>query len=220
MIEEKSAKGEPVMVVFDLDNTLFDTRARTLRAAKDFDALHRTTWFAQLELHQVQIDGEQTARNIQEPPLPEIVVTAFAEFWEKEFWNPDNLRHDGDMPEMIHWAKAAQAAGAEVRYLTGRTAGFHGASLAQLRNAGLKVEPSQLCCKPSVDVRTAPFKSSILQAWGESMPIAWFLTEGLRDLAHVQQTLPELATVRLDCSFEDDRAHPLAPHTPRLPRVF
>lgn len=219
-IERKTAQGESVMVVFDLDNTLFDTRARTLQAARAFDALHQSEWFVGLELSQVRVDGEQTARGVKNPPLPDHVVKAFAAYWDQEFWNPDNLRHDGAMEETLAWAKAAQAAGAEVRYLTGRTAGFSAASLAQLRRAGLNVEASQLCCKPNVGVPTAPFKAEVLQAWNETMPVAWFLTEGLRDLEHVQNALPELATVRLDCSFEDDGAHSLSPHTPRLPRVF
>jgi hypothetical protein len=219
-IREKSAANEAVMVVFDLDNTLFDTRARTLHAAKSFDERNGSQWFAKLKLEDVQLDGEKTARQVREPSIPEDVIAAFSAFWGESFWTPENLRHDHEMPDTLLWAKAAQEAGADVRYLMGRTAPFHDVSLEQLRRAGLRVEESQLCCKPDVDVATAPFKSEILNRWSDEAPIAWFLTEGLRDLAHVQETMPTLATVMLDCSFEDASAHRISKDTPRLPACF
>lgn len=219
-IRDKSAAGETVMVVFDLDNTLFDTRARTLHAARSFDELHSSQWFAGLKLEDVQLDGEKTARQVREPPIPEDVIESFSAFWGESFWTPENLRYDHEMPDTLLWAKAAQEAGADVRYLTGRTAPFHDVSLEQLRRAGLRVDESQLCCKPAVDIATAPFKSEILKEWSDEAPIAWFLTEGLRDLEHVQETLPSLPTVKLDCSFEDASAHRISKDTPRLPACF
>ena len=219
-IRNQTTGGEPVMVVFDLDNTLFDTRARTLQAAKSFDAHHNSQWFSNLNLEDVQLDGEKTARQMREPPLPEEVIQAFSDYWGEAFWTPDNLRHDHEMPETLRWAKAAQEAGADVRYLTGRTADFYDASLAQLRRAGLRVDESQLCCKPSVDVATAPFKAEVLRDWTDKAPIAWFLTEGLRDLSHVQTEMPALPTVWLDCSFEDSATHKISAETPRLPACF
>lgn len=213
-------RGEPVTVVFDLDNTLFDTRARTLAIARRFDTAQGTGWCDALTLDEVKLDAAATAAALGPPAPPAAWREAFARYWAEEFWTPANLVYDAPMEATLRWAREAQAAGVTVRYLTGRTTPFHEASVTQLRAAGLEVDLTDVVCKPSVDVATAPFKSETLARWAEDTHIAWFLTEGRRDIAHIEANVAAVTTVLLECSFEDEAAHEVRPTTPRLSQVF
>lgn len=222
-IRARTEQGERVVVVFDLDNTLFDTRARTLAVARAFDEVHGTDHFASLALGDVRVSGRETALAREAPALPAAVIEAFDAFWQERFWRPDHLAHDAPMHDVLRWVRSAQQAGAEVRYLTGRVQAFHAASVAQLRRAGIAVDEADVVCKPDVQVRTAPFKSEVLRAWSTEAALGWFLTEGRRDLSHVQAEAPAVPTVCLECSFEEGAlaaAHPIDPATPRLPALF
>ncbi|MFZ9885987.1 MAG: hypothetical protein ACO3JL_00690 [Myxococcota bacterium] len=212
--------GKRVTVVFDLDNTLFDTRARTLAIARRFDAEQGTSWCEGLTLHGVRLDAATTAAALGPPAPPSAWCEAFERYWAEEFWTPANLVHDLPIEATLHWVREAQAAGLIVRYLTGRTTPFQEASLQQLRAAGIEVSPDDVVCKPSVDYATAPFKGDGLHRGAQEGHVAWFLTEGRRDLAHVEAHVADVATVLLECSFEDEGAHAVRPETPRLSRVF
>ncbi|MDP2341787.1 MAG: hypothetical protein Q8O67_12585 [Deltaproteobacteria bacterium] len=206
--------GVPVTVVFDLDNTVFDTRTRTLHAAKAFDAANGTDHFAGVDVADMQVDGRSTAIKLG---LADAVIEGFAAFWEKSFWTPAHLAHDVPIPEMVDLVKRAQEAGATVKFLTGRIETFHGDTMLALKRAGLDVNPTNLVCKPSERVRTAPFKDIHLKAWSSSSELGFFVTEGTRDLLHMKGFLPDVPLLRLDCTFEDPKG--LA-HVPVWPRFF
>jgi phosphoglycolate phosphatase-like HAD superfamily hydrolase len=207
--------GVPTAVVFDLDNTLFDTRHRTLSAGRAFDAAKGTRFFADVDVAAMGVDGHATATalGLEDPHHADFVA-----FWDVHFWTPEHLAHDAPIDEMVALVRAAQAAGAEVTFLTGRIQSFHAASLDQLRAAGLDVDADDVVCKPDLSVRTGPFKSAWLEEMrGCGVEIGFFVTEGVRDLTHLAATLPDLPLLRLDCSFEDGAG--LA-HLPTLPKPF
>jgi len=207
------------IVVFDLDNTLFDTRPRTLAAATDFDARNVSDWFTALALPMVGHDGRATARNPALPPPPEPVVDAFALHWDDYFWRPESLAFDTPLHAVVGWAVAAKARGLDVRYLTGRVAYLAAASHEALCRIGLEPAPGALLCKPDLSFRTGPWKCDVLATWRREARIGWFVTEGRRDLACLQAAVPDLPRVLLDCSFESlDIA--LDPSTPILARCF
>lgn len=209
------------IVVFDLDNTLFDTRPRTLASATDFDALNVSRWFAALELAQVRHDGRATARCPELPPPPEPVIASFGAHWDDYFWRPESLALDTPIASVVRWAQLAREHDLDVRYLTGRVAYLQAASHEALRRIGLEPTVGALVCKPDLSVRTGPWKCDVLAQWQRERerPIGWFMTEGRRDLACLQATAPEVPGVLLDCSFES-LAISLHPDTPTLPRAF
>ena len=53
----------------------------------------------------VLVDGRETAISLG---LPDDVIEAFGTFWDKEFWNPDNLVHDVPMQSMVDLIVEAQ----------------------------------------------------------------------------------------------------------------
>ena len=206
--------GVPVSVVFDLDNTVFDTRHRTLFALREFDRLQGTSHFAQVSVDDVQLDAAATATKLGLPPS---VVDGAQHVWSTAFWTPDNLVHDQPIADMVELIHRCQAAGATVKFLTGRTQPFHQASLDQLKKAGVDVAAADVVCKPDVRVKTAPFKEQTMMAWAQQAELGFFVTEGVRDLEHMQSFFKELPLLRLDCSLEE--GHRL-PHVPRWPAAF
>ncbi len=203
----------PVTVVFDLDNTVFDTRGRTLHAARAFDAANGTSYFAGRDLADIAVDGRSTATKLR---LPGAVVEAFAAFWEQSFWTPANLAHDVPMQEMVDLVKRSQAAGATVKFLTGRWESFHDDTMLGLKKAGLDVDPKDLVCKPKDGPSTPAFKEIHLKAWSASSELGFFVTEGVADLKHVKGFLPDLPLLRLDCTFEDASGLAALPVWPRI----
>ncbi len=210
-IKALTAAGKPVTVVFDLDNTLFDTRERTLLAGKRFDEWNGTAYFKGARATDMMRDGLETALHLG---LPQTIAMEFQEFWSTEFWTPGNLKVDRPMDDVMAWARKAKAAGATVKYLTGRTAPFHAASVAALNAAGLATPAADVICKPNMSVRTAHFKVEQLNLLAAKSTVGFFLTESRRDLAAVVEAAPAANPVALDSPFERGTEMPPVPVLP------
>lgn len=215
-MSDRCARGERAIAVFDLDNTVFDTRPRTLAVARAYDADRATAWFADLALDGVRRDGRTTAADPSLGPPPPPVIDDFATYWDEGFWRPAAFAHDAPIAPIVAWAQAALAVGADVRFLTGRIEALRDPSLDALRRIGLG--GGTLACKPDLSTPTAPWKCHVLARWSLEAPIGWFVTEGRRDTARIRAELPDTPCALLDCSFEESL--PVAPGTPLLPRVF
>lgn len=216
-IERIVQSGEQVRCVFDLDNTLFDTRGRTLHALRVYDAENGTTYATGLTERDMHDDGRKTAIALQ---LRDDVVEAIGKVWDREFWNPHNLVHDGTIDSMVELAKEAQKRGAELVFLTGRTEdhGFRGPTMAQLARAGLACEDACLLHKPSLGVRTAPYKEAEVMRLAEDATLGFFVTEGRRDMDHLSRAIDGLVGFLLDSTFE--AGGPACASVPVLPGPF
>ncbi len=214
-IERSNAQGIKVRCVFDLDNTLFDTRWRTLACARAWDREQGTGWFSALSDEQlvaaIARNGRETALGLG---LPADVVTGFGAYWDEAFWRPESLVFDRPMDPPLNLVAEALARGAEVVFLSGRVErhetasgeviGFREASLRQLVAAGVDVKRAQLVLKADVSVKTAPFKAEVLRRFDDEGEIGFFFTEGVRDTTEVRAALPDTACFLLGCSFERD----------------
>lgn len=211
-IAQLTKLGVPVAVVFDLDNTVFDTRYRTLNALKEFSP----ALFGDLKIDDVKIDAAATIAHLQKQGrvFSDDVVTGASAHWKQSFWTPANLAHDQPIDDMVKLVKAAQDAGASVKFLTGRTMPFHQASLDQLRAAGIELHDDDVTCKPDVQTQTAPYKEKQMMAWSAKAELGFFVTEGVRDLEHMQSFFKELPLLRLGCSFEEGERLPKIPLWP------
>lgn len=199
-IKARSARGEKVRVVFDIDDTLSESRARTFAIAKAWDQANGTQHFSRLVVKQVGQNGEETARGLG---LPDAVTTSFQEHWNVEFWKGEAFVHDTPIAPMVKLAKDAKAAGAEVIFLTGRIEALEGATIAQLTRFGLKdVNAETVVSKADLGVRTGPFKAEWLaQSAADGHHLAFFITESRRDVAAVQQGVAGAPTVLLESRF-------------------
>lgn len=205
------------MVVFDLDNTIFETRARTLAALQTYDAEHGTTHFAGLALTDMGKDGRHTAQLLG---LSEADTAAVHAHWTEWFWQGPNFMEDKVFTKVERLVKEASAAGAEVVYLTGRV--NKDATLAQLRKAGLPdADAAHVLCKPAVGANTGNFKGEWLKAKLEDPTIflGWFMTEGRRDIQTVQAHDARIPCVRLGYVHERE-GHAVDPKTPLVPEAW
>jgi hypothetical protein len=213
----RTARGEKCRVVLDLDNTLFDTRARTLSIGHAFDEAHGTRHFAGKRPEDMAGDGESTAAALK---MSFEDSQKFAALWATEFWHGENLKNDLPMESVMAWVHKAAAVGAEVVYLTGRNTTLFDASLEQLQRAGLPgARAENLFCKP-VGSRTALYKAQQLDAWQQQgIHIGFFITEGRKDTGAIQAAAPQTPCVLLASPFESPK-DPVLPGTPVLPSVF
>ncbi len=205
------------VVVFDLDNTLFETRARTLVALEAYDAARGTAHFDGLRLDDVAADGASTAERRGLSPELQADVQAF---WLEAFWRPESFAHDHLLVDVAQLVHEAHAAGAEVVYLTGRVE--REATLAQLRAVGLPLARDEdLVTKPAVGASTATFKAEWLAAVTarEDTHLAFFATEGRRDIAGVQAHDPAIPCLLVGYR-EERHTHALLAGTPYLPEHY
>jgi hypothetical protein len=218
-ITARARRGERVCVVFDIDNTLADTRRRTLAAAAAFGRAHAGTAagkaLQRARLDQIGIDAVETCARlkIRDPE----VIRAFDRFWLASFWKPGHFRLDTPIAAAVRLARQAKRAGAEVHYLTGRIEASRPSTLAELRRFKLPdADNEHLRCKPGLGARTALYKESVLRdMFSSGMHVAWFITEGRGDIAHLQRSVPQLSCLRLDFPLDLEHAR-IKPGTPVL----
>lgn len=234
------------VVVFDLDNTLFDTRARTLAVLHAFDESHGTSWFADLDIEDVGWSGRETCGQMG---VPEDVTALVDDWWEEHFWNGKNFGEDLVMTELFDLAWEAKRAGAEIRYLTGRIDRLKSACVEQVKGAGLPdADDEHMFCKPNLDTKTGPFKFDRLAEWvDDGAYLGWFLTDSRHEIesirtketenedlpalpvGHVEHPLQRAGVVSLDTpTFLDAAERTITPEAarrrakrfqPRRPRV-
>jgi hypothetical protein len=203
--------------VFDLDNTLFDTRHRTLALARAFDREHETTCFARLTLARVGRDAAQTCERAR---MSLETSEHFQREWLEGFWRAENFALDRPIPSMIRWVWRAREAGAEIVFLTGRLRRYRRATLDQLERAGLRfVRAGDVRHKPRLSLRTTDFKARALAEILRDGFLGWYVTESRREIGFLQAALPGAPLVLLGSRLEP-KAHRIARGTPQLPAVM
>lgn len=217
-IARDARHGRKVCVVFDIDNTLVDTRHRTLAALRAFASSDPTlAALAHTPLSKVRYDGASTAASVG---LSGNQARGFDAFWQRFFWQPTSFLHDVPIAQTTRLARRAKAAGAEVYYLTGRVSALASGTLAQLAALGLPdADAKHVLCKPDVGVRTGAFKRQELsRLHREGQRIAFFVSDAKSDLAAVTDL--RLPSILVDFPVGPKDAPTLSPHTPRLrPRL-
>lgn len=215
-IKARVANGEKVKVVFDLDDTIWDNRPRTVELAHRYDAQHGTHLFDGLTVDQVGTDGYQTAMNAG---LSRADAKAFNSYWKPRVFTDEMADFDTPQKEIDDLARQAHDAGAEVVYLTGRPESERDVTRGELERMGLPdADDAHLILKPSLNQSTPAYKvaefKKMLEA-GDSH-LSWFLTESRRDLGAVQDAKLDVPTVLLDAPWEHG-GRPLDPSTPLFP---
>jgi len=102
-------RGGPHLV-FDIDNTVADTRFRTLHVARAFDAALGTRHFTALGLEHVRLDGTATARA---HGLDADVAAAFQAYWASDqgFWCGQCFAEDRPLRPVVDLARRGHAQG-------------------------------------------------------------------------------------------------------------
>lgn len=202
---ELATAGTRVVWAFDLDNTLYDTRARTLAIGVDFDSAHGTHYFADISTDDLTRIGRDGAAQAESFAMPAHHAEAFTALWDREFWNPARVMHDVDIADVHARALRVLAAGGTLRYVTGRAEhwtdaasgaarSFRADSLVRLLRSGLPATDDALVLKPAPGGDTAAFKrATLVQLEREpNTVVAGFVTDTLRELVAMQHvdTIP------------------------------
>lgn len=227
-----AAAGTTVVWAVDLDNTLYDTRARTLAAGKSFDAAHGTTYFASIDtsdLGRIGRDGKATAVNVG---MSEQHAASFRAHWDVAFWDPAMLAHDVELPDVVAKVQGLIEAGATIRYVTGRaerwtddvtgqTLGYRADTLARLARSGLPATDETLVLKPKVGEDTSTFKRDALVAMEakDNTVVAGFVTDTLHELIAMRHT-ESIPCFWVRTSFELARHTATPPWVYHLPQVM
>lgn len=207
----RQPRPEGARLVFDIDNTVADTRYRTLHVARAFDGLGGTAYFRQLSLADVRLDGRTTAEGLG---LPAAVAEDFHAYWRSDrgFWCGDCFVHDRPLEPVAALAQRATALGFEVVWLTGRIEALRVPTAHWLDTHGLSGQ--QLVCKPDLTIRTTAFKAQYFASQGAPNKVGFFMTESTGDIAAVRAVVPTVPCIVVDFPYRE--SVPIDPSTPVL----
>jgi len=162
-------RQERPMVIFDLDGTLFDNRARHFQILKEYgeqelksvrpDAAAR---LATLTLPAVQYRLTDTLSGIG--VTEDAIVNNAAVFWSQRFFSDDYLKYDVPPPGAVNFVRTLYSTGARIVYLSGRDAPRQLiGTVKSLRDQGypIGIQGTELIMKPTQNVQDAMFKQQV-----------------------------------------------------------
>lgn len=163
-VKRARAEGKQPVVMFDLDDTLINTRERTLRIIQDFVKQQQLSSeeaqkLANLQVNDIRFLMSDTLKDqgIQNPALAKALGDAFlSKFFTNEF-----CANDQQNPGAALYAREVVRAGGKVVYLTGRDAPrMHDGTLENLRKQGFPVSSPEalLMMKPDKSTDDLQFK--------------------------------------------------------------
>jgi hypothetical protein len=157
------------IVVFDLDATIYDNRARTLEILMEYreEILEAEPGIAEalatLGADQVQYLLSDTLRTCG--VTSSSIIADITRYWHDRFFTDDYLRHDVPLDGAPEYVRACHEAGGIVVYLTGRDIpGMFLGTIASLRDCGfpIGVAGTELVLKPDANLPDEAFKRGAL----------------------------------------------------------
>ncbi len=156
-------------LALDLDNTVVDTRPRTVAAVKRFARKYRGRLPRGMRAKLLRINKDQVGYDWRETvdklAIPSPAQGSFERTWMSVFWNPKSLKLDVPVPTTMALIREAQKSGKRIVFVTGRRIDtFQAATVKQLQKLGLiNKDTSNLFLKPGGN--TAAFKTQLIKSW-------------------------------------------------------
>lgn len=145
-----AAGGTPV-VIFDLDDTLFETLTRSATIIREFGEQVGDARLRAARNEHVRFGLEDTLAQVGLTPaeIEGDLGRRVRRFWSPRFFNGTHYHLDTPLPGAATYVQRLHGLGARVVYLTGRKDVGREPSLAALRGAGFPVdERTAFFCKP------------------------------------------------------------------------
>ena len=162
------AAGQTPVVIFDLDDTIYDTKARVVQILRDYGTQISEPRLEQVERSHVHYELDQTllAAGFSAAEVQGSLGTQIQRAWSRRFFHGDAYALDGLVPGAVDYVKRLQTAGATIVYLTGRKETWRPQCLAVLRAQGLPedhlyMKPDNVAGQPKVS--TEDFKEHTTQ---------------------------------------------------------
>ena len=200
VIDDARSKGG--VVVFDLDSTLLDNKARQARIMAEYGRAHGVAALSSTTAeHWEGWDYRRAMRNAG-LPLEEVEghVEPYREFWRERFFTSEYCRIDEAVVGAVRYVGAVREAGARVFYVTGRQEDMRAGSEESFRTLGFPVpdgDAVQLWMKPTLDEDDDAFKARVhadLRALGT--PVAVFDNEPIHINAY-RHSFPDSQVIHL-----------------------
>lgn len=158
------------VVVFDLDDTLIDTRHRTLTILRELAAdpaltarfPKETARLAQVHLDQVHYELKDTFAELG-LDSPELLRES-STFWAKRFYTSKYVEGDVALPGAVRYVNDLYRAGAKIVYLTGRDEpNMLEGTVQNLRRLGFPMEEDvALILEPAASMGDLEFKATAI----------------------------------------------------------
>jgi len=212
------ARGSQGIVVFDLDSTLLDNKARQAQIMAEYGQQNGVEALsAVLAEHWDGWDYRQAMRNAGlVPDEIEAHVEDYREFWRERFFTSAYCRVDQEVPGSPAYVQAVRRVGAKVFYVTGRQETMRPGTLESFERVGLPLPDDvgvQLWMKPTLEEDDDDFKARVhAELHGLGDPVAAFDNEPIHINAY-RRSFPEALIVHLatDHSMRDVLVDPAIP---------
>lgn len=168
-VRQSYNKQERPMVIFDIDGTLLDNRARHLQILKEYGTQElkgvrpdAATRLANMTLQMVRyrLTDTLTMAGVTE----QAVVNNAAVFWSQRFFVDEYLKYDKPTTGSVNFVRQLYSSGARIVYLSGRDAPRQLiGTVKSLRDHGfpIGIQGTELILKPSAQTQDAIFKQQV-----------------------------------------------------------
>lgn len=208
-------KGAAPVVVFDLDDTLFDARSRTLPILQELardpmmkghpEGAKRLA-DAKLEMLQYELDRTFASLGIDDPGALEIAKA----YWKPRFFSDKYCAMDAAIPGAAQYVNRLHKLGAKIVYLSGRDVPrMQRGTTLSLRQSGFPMgKNTELLLKPKAEMDDFQFKLEAFEKIGKRGRVVAVFENEPKNLNALGEAFPKAVLVFLDTR------HSKAPDTP------
>lgn len=208
-VRDLEAHGQNVLVIFDLDSTLFDVTARNQvilkEFAKDSEMARR---YPNEALLVAQADFQGKDWGIRKPLERAGVRTTsidffrdIREFWAQRFFSNDYLKYDQPYDGAAEFVHQLKNAGAHVMYLTGRDEvrmGLGTREILKQWNFPVEEDGCRVVLKPHAGLDDADFKKDIIVELADDYQELWLFENEPVNLHVIAEHMPHVHLVYFD----------------------
>jgi hypothetical protein len=217
-IRDLEAHGHKVLVIFDLDSTLFDVTERNRRILKEFAAdqgmraryPEETLIVAQAEFQGRDWGIRAPLERAGVKPKSVQFFTDVREFWRQRFFSNEYLHYDAPYDGAAEYVHELKNAGATVMYLTGRDEIRMGPGTREVLkkwNFPIEEDGCRVILKPHSGLDDAEFKKDIMIELADDFEEIWLFENEPVNLHVVAKHMPHVHLVYFE-SVHSGQAEP------------
>ena len=98
---------EKLIILFDIDGTILDTRYLTLNVLRSYDSVHGTSYFRDLRIPEITTHEDNVRELLARFGLPTADLERIAAWYERAYWSPDAVlwahRPFSGVMEVMRW---------------------------------------------------------------------------------------------------------------------
>ena len=198
-VSQESIRGNTPVVVFDLDDTLTDSRTRTVRILHEFSEVEDVPELAQVAPAQIRYQLEDTFKDLGLNDAP-LLARANA-FWKERFFSNDYVARDRPIPGAPAYVRWLARQGAHIVYLTGRDeVSMRQGTLANLEHGHFPVddETTILLMKPDKAMDDTAYKVAAFARIQKMGTVVGAFENEPRNINAMQHAFPEAIAIYVE----------------------